>query len=131
MVLPKMGLKISLETVELFQEKYRAHIEESDKNYIKREIMRFDDWLDNGGNFPINYQVNYDHMTAIHLTKEDFAKLLDDLYHQSNYITQLEFESRKYREMLHQLHDEVRAREQNTSVRLAYDKYQMLLKLVK
>jgi hypothetical protein len=107
-----------------FESKYEARIEDSReyRQYVRQ--MPYYMW---DGKVPINTEVEVVPMKAIHLSRDNLAKLLAE----QNLMDILMKDADEGKRIWRQEREDSRVRDQNPAVEKAYRNYQMLLELAR
>jgi hypothetical protein len=107
-----------------FESKYEARIEDSREYRQYSRRMPYYMW---DGKVPINTEVEVVPMKAIHLSRDNLAKLLAE----QNLMDILMKDADEGKRMWRQEREDSRVRDQNPAVEKAYRNYQMLLELAR
>lgn len=77
----------------------------------------------------VDFEIHREPSVDISLSSDDYNRLIDMLgfFNDSNFAAQIDF---YYREIIEQLQDEKRLRDQNPTLQKAYDQYQMILAML-
>jgi len=108
----------------VFESKFEARVEDS-KQYRQYVRFRPDDPWDARAPFEADVQVVP--MKCIHLASENLDKLIAEQYR----MDRLREEAEYARSIVSNMHKDAHVRDTNASVKLAWDRYQMLLELAR
>ncbi len=107
-----------------FKKRYEADIKESRTRYAVYHRPNYNDWNSTASAY---IEHNYKQAVDVTLTQEHFHKLVEREYH----FTELERNHNFAQELIDRQREEHRIRLDNPAVQKAYEKYQMLLELVR
>lgn len=112
---------------ERFRKKYQLHVENSKRHYRHRSIpISYRDWLKDGAEIPFHQEVEREPLLKVYMSKEHYEQLVAREQH----LEELEHNAKRLSKMERSQLLEQSIRINNPSVQKAYEKYQMLLKLV-
>lgn len=114
------------ERVNRFLRKYESSAELSTRKlYARRVPVRYDEWINNGGPIPFEQTVEREPMVEIHMPKHRFQ----DLIEREDRIDSDQNELRRYKEIMQDMYQEERIRNNNPALKKAWENYQLLLRL--
>jgi hypothetical protein len=107
-----------------FESKFKATVADS-KEY--RQYVHSRPEFNWDASMPVESVLQVVPMKCIHLASENLDKLIDEQYS----MDRLRVEADYARSILSDMHKDAHVRDTNASVKLAWDKYQMLLELAR
>ena len=116
------------EMTDRFLKKYEASAGlSSRKLYYKRLPIRYQDWLNTGGPIPFHQEIEKEPMVEMYIPQHRFKEMVES----ERRMEEVGDENYRLRHLEEQLHNERMIREKNPVLQKAWEKYQMLLGMVR
>jgi hypothetical protein len=113
---------------ERFRKKYELHVEKSKRHYRHKSApISYRDWYQNGGSIPLNVEYEREPLLKVYVSQEHY----DALVERERYLETVEQENRELSRVREDQFQEAMIRNRNPAVKQAYEKYKMLLELVR
>lgn len=114
------------EQVDRFLKKYESRAGLSSRElYYKRQPLRYTDWIANGSPIPFEQTIEKEPMVEMYIPQHRFQ----DLVERERMVDDINDQNRRYRQVLDQLDEDARIRNSNSTLKKAWDNYQLLLNL--
>ncbi len=113
---------------ERFRKKYTLHVEKSKRHYRQRPIpISYTAWLKQGADIPFHQDIEREPLLKVYISEEHYETLVK----REQYLDNLERENKVLCKLQEAQIAEEHIRLKNPTVQKAWEKYKMLLELVK
>lgn len=113
--------------VNKFLHQYEATAGLGHKRYARRLPVSYRKWMEEGGPIPFHQEVEVEQMVEMHIPKHQFQRLVERDSEMEDLVRGREWEN----QIIQNLRNEERIRDSNPSVKLAWERYAMLLELAR
>lgn len=118
-----------IEEIEKFKQKYRAHIQQGNRRYTVPKCLSIES-VDLSKPFDLDFE--YEYGVQIDMSNRDFETLVEMLAYFEQQLRDRDWENfRRYaKSIVDRFEREARIRNANPAAKLAYEKYQNIIRLV-
>lgn len=111
---------------ERFRKRFQMHVEKSKRHYRHRSApISYRSWSE--ANIPYHQEIEKEPLLKVYISEEHYEHLVK----REQQMEELERENFRFKRIENQTFNEMETRNKNPAVQIAYEKYKMLLELVR